>query len=221
MDLDTLEFHLNQLSLNLSARLDDIKKAYRNKAKQWHPDRNTGGETIQRKSLRKMQQLNSAYEYLKAQVTESGVIPRRWHSNSNVKNTDPCRENPYQQSFASGHQDWHEYTASDFVVDKDVPRRSYLKLLNLAAIALGILLGIYLFQPARSFEWVNPNLSTSKPLPPTTSEKLSRWESQTTSTSNKKTEQKIQAADEFELELRRKSVLFGNKQQAVEGIQLK
>lgn len=61
------------LELKNTFTLDDVKKAYRNKAKQYHPDKS--GDTEM------MQVINSAYAYFKQLDSESFTVEETEHTN--------------------------------------------------------------------------------------------------------------------------------------------
>jgi GUN4-like/DnaJ domain len=60
------ELHYQVLELEVGASAADIKQAYRNLAKIWHPDRFVGDAVLQQQARAKFQLLNTAYEFLKS-----------------------------------------------------------------------------------------------------------------------------------------------------------
>ncbi len=54
------------LGLTPGASSAEIKKAYRNLAKQWHPDRFVGDPRMQRQAREKFHQINEAYQALRS-----------------------------------------------------------------------------------------------------------------------------------------------------------
>lgn len=54
------------LGLTPGASSVEIKKAYRNLAKQWHPDRFVGDARMQRQAREKFHQINEAYQALRS-----------------------------------------------------------------------------------------------------------------------------------------------------------
>lgn len=62
--------YYNTLGLETSASLDDIKKAYRELSRKYHPDKVAHlGKEISRVSAEKMKEINEAYTYLKQKNT--------------------------------------------------------------------------------------------------------------------------------------------------------
>jgi GUN4-like/DnaJ domain len=60
------ELHYQVLELEVGASPADIKQAYRNLAKIWHPDRFVGDAVLQQQAGAKFQLINTAYEFLKS-----------------------------------------------------------------------------------------------------------------------------------------------------------
>ena len=67
MSLDPLP-HLNTLGLEHGASREDVKKAYRDLSKVWHPDRFAGDPALQRKAEEQLKAINDAYEQLGSYV---------------------------------------------------------------------------------------------------------------------------------------------------------
>jgi GUN4-like/DnaJ domain len=65
--------HYQVLELEVGASLAEIKQAYRNLAKVWHPDRFVGDAVLQQQARAKFQSINTAYEFLKSE--RSTVMP--------------------------------------------------------------------------------------------------------------------------------------------------
>jgi len=53
--------HLNTLGLEPGASREDVKKAYRDLSKVWHPDRFSEDPTLQRKAEEQLKAINDAY----------------------------------------------------------------------------------------------------------------------------------------------------------------
>jgi len=58
--------HYKVLELEPGASQDDIKQAYKDLAKVWHPDRFAGNPRLQHKAEEKLKRINTAYEFLKS-----------------------------------------------------------------------------------------------------------------------------------------------------------
>jgi GUN4-like/DnaJ domain len=70
------------LELEIGASQDDIKQAYKDLAKVWHPDRFVDNRRLQQKAEEKLKQINTAYEFLKSyqpQVTQKKIEPKLEH----------------------------------------------------------------------------------------------------------------------------------------------
>ena len=74
------ETHYQVLEVEAGASQADIKQAYRDLAKVWHPDRFSGDSTLQQKAQEKLKRINAAYEFLKSyqpQIVQTIVEPKR------------------------------------------------------------------------------------------------------------------------------------------------
>jgi GUN4-like/DnaJ domain len=60
------DLHYQVLEIEAGASRAEIKQAYRDLAKVWHPDRFAGDSILQQKAQEKFQQINAAYEFLKS-----------------------------------------------------------------------------------------------------------------------------------------------------------
>jgi GUN4-like/DnaJ domain len=60
------ELHYQVLELEAGASQAEIKQAYRNLAKVWHPDLFVGDAVLQQQAQAKFQSINTAYEFLKS-----------------------------------------------------------------------------------------------------------------------------------------------------------
>jgi curved DNA-binding protein CbpA len=73
--------HLQTLGLEPGASREDVKKAYRDLSKVWHPDRFAGDPALQRKAEEQLKAINEAYRQLESyepspdQVAAGGVRP--------------------------------------------------------------------------------------------------------------------------------------------------
>jgi outer membrane protein assembly factor BamE (lipoprotein component of BamABCDE complex) len=74
------------LELELGASLEQVKQAWREQVKVWHPDRFPNDAKMQRKAQERLKDINGAYELL-CQFLADGTSPRGGHTNSsNTKN---------------------------------------------------------------------------------------------------------------------------------------
>lgn len=72
------DIHYQILEIEPGASQDDIKQAYKDLAKVWHPDRFADTPRLQQKAEEKLKRINTAYEFLKSyqpQVRQSEVEP--------------------------------------------------------------------------------------------------------------------------------------------------
>jgi GUN4-like/DnaJ domain len=60
------QIHYQVLEIEVGASQDDIKQAYRDLAKVWHPDRFSDNLKLQKKAEEKLIKINAAYEFLKS-----------------------------------------------------------------------------------------------------------------------------------------------------------
>lgn len=70
------EPHYQVLEIEVGASQADIKQAYRDLAKVWHPDRFPGDLKLQQKAEERLKKINAAYEFLKSyqpQVIENKI----------------------------------------------------------------------------------------------------------------------------------------------------
>ena len=58
--------HLKMLGLELGASHEDVKKAYRDLSKVWHPDRFAEDPTLQQKAGEQLKAINDAYQHLQS-----------------------------------------------------------------------------------------------------------------------------------------------------------
>jgi len=70
------DIHYKVLEVEPGASQNEIKQAYKDLAKVWHPDRFTDNPRLQQKAEEKLKQINTAYEFLKSyqpHLTESTI----------------------------------------------------------------------------------------------------------------------------------------------------
>lgn len=58
--------HLQTLGLEAGASREDVKKAYRDLSKVWHPDRFAEDPTLQRRAEEQLKAINDAYRHLES-----------------------------------------------------------------------------------------------------------------------------------------------------------
>jgi len=86
------------LQLDLDASLDDVRKAFRNMVKIWHPDLYTGSPHIREMAEEKLKAINAAYDAVKSYLgSRKNIAPRqkdnRTASYSFQKNPPPSSQN--------------------------------------------------------------------------------------------------------------------------------
>jgi hypothetical protein len=67
--------HLETLGLEPGASRDDVKKAYRDLSKVWHPDRFIGDPALQRKAEEQLKAINDAYRHLESYEPSPALVP--------------------------------------------------------------------------------------------------------------------------------------------------
>lgn len=95
MERKTLEHYFHLLGLEPGASLDDVKEAYRFLAQTFHPDKYLADHPFRERALKKMIEINIAYEQLKSFFTERpcGEPEGGWQTASNERdNEDPRGE---------------------------------------------------------------------------------------------------------------------------------
>src|SRR6266511_1247986 len=90
----TTEIHrcFRVLELGPSATLEQVKQAYRELVKVWHPDRFTNDAKLQRKAQERLKEINIAYETLE-QFLASGAPPPRGRPTSSQAADDTGKQN--------------------------------------------------------------------------------------------------------------------------------
>jgi preprotein translocase subunit Sec63 len=67
--------HLKALGLEFGASRDDVKKAYRDLSKVWHPDRFAEDPNLQQKAGEQLKAINEAYQQLKSYEPQRDAVP--------------------------------------------------------------------------------------------------------------------------------------------------
>lgn len=68
------DIHYQVLEIEPGASKDDIKQAYKDLVKVWHPDRFSDDLRLQQKAEKKLRQINAAYEFLKSYQPSTNQI---------------------------------------------------------------------------------------------------------------------------------------------------
>jgi len=71
--MSNIDEYLKVLDLPPRASSDEVKRAYRDLVKVWHPDRFTGDPSLQRKTQEKLKEINVAYDNIKACMKTSAA----------------------------------------------------------------------------------------------------------------------------------------------------
>ena len=85
------ETHYQVLEVKSGASQADIKQAYRDLAKVWHPDRFSGDSPLQQKAQEKLTRINAAYEFLKSyqpQIIQATLEPKQNKPLENLLNCE-------------------------------------------------------------------------------------------------------------------------------------
>ena len=97
--MDAIELSLEILGLGPDATPQDIKQAYRDLVKVWHPDRFPNDSTVRRKAEEKLKDINTAFESLQGYDPASRVRSSSPHGNPSARAT-PAQDRPrYYESY--------------------------------------------------------------------------------------------------------------------------
>ena len=94
--MDDINRYFEILGLKLGASLDEVKDAYKDLVKVWHPDRFAHDPKLQQKAQEKLKEINEAYEKLKAYYAEYSNQPppkEEYQSDSSYQKNDSYQEN--------------------------------------------------------------------------------------------------------------------------------
>ncbi|MBD2067488.1 GUN4 domain-containing protein [Leptolyngbya sp. FACHB-671] len=83
------------LEIEPGASKDDVKQAYKDLAKVWHPDRFSNDLRLQQKAEEKLKQINSAYEFLKSYKPQN--IQNQFYKPQNVQNSTKSPQKQQEQ----------------------------------------------------------------------------------------------------------------------------
>ena len=73
--MDDLSTYYQVLGLKPGASPEEVRQAYRDMVKVWHPDRFAHDERLRGMAQEKLKEINGAYESLKAQAFEASIAP--------------------------------------------------------------------------------------------------------------------------------------------------
>jgi hypothetical protein len=80
------------LELSSNASLEEVKRAYRELTRVWHPDRFPNDKRLQQKAQERLKQINLAYELI---CGRGAFAPRRPSNDAKVRSTTPNTEGPH------------------------------------------------------------------------------------------------------------------------------
>ncbi|TAN41958.1 MAG: J domain-containing protein [Nitrospirae bacterium] len=103
--------HYATLGLELGASPTEIKEAYRDLVKVWHPDKHIHDEKLHPKAQKKLQQINKAYEEIQKYLT----------NNSYQKPSKPFAEQRYDSKNTAQSTQYND--RSDFHASKSYSSR--------------------------------------------------------------------------------------------------
>lgn len=86
--MDDLSKAFLTLGLKGGASPDEIKQAYRDLVKVWHPDRFGHDERLRLIAQEKLKEINGAYEFLKANAFQEGIAPEATVADETAPTTD-------------------------------------------------------------------------------------------------------------------------------------
>jgi hypothetical protein len=78
--MDNIDRYYEILELNPGASIEEVKRAYRDLVRVWHPDRFSNDPRLQQKAQEKLKDINEAYEKLQAFLSSHGAGDSRPHS---------------------------------------------------------------------------------------------------------------------------------------------
>ena len=105
------------LGITHTATPEEVKKAYRNLAKIWHPDRYTNNPAQKAKAEVEIKKINRAYATIKADPTHSidrVVKQKKGYSSSKVSKKSTSPESFYQQGVAYAEQGEYQAALDSF-----------------------------------------------------------------------------------------------------------
>ena len=112
------------LGVDRNATDEEIKRAYRRLAKQYHPDANPGDEY----AAKKMQEINDAYDRIKNPEKQQGASSQGHNPYGQSYGYDPFRGYYQRQSYGQRYADSHLQAAYNYIL-----YRRYREALNVLA----------------------------------------------------------------------------------------
>ena len=112
------------LGVDRNATDEEIKRAYRRLAKQYHPDANPGDEY----AAKKMQEINDAYDRIKNPEKQQGASSQGYNPYGQSYGYDPFRGYYQRQSYQQKYADSHLQAAYNYIL-----YRRYREALNVLA----------------------------------------------------------------------------------------
>ena len=86
------DVHFQVLEIEPGASKDDIKQAYKDLAKVWHPDRFSEVLRLQKKAEDKLKRINTAYEFLKSYQPHAAQTQAKPQPQANQPKAEPKQE---------------------------------------------------------------------------------------------------------------------------------
>ena len=117
------------LGVDRNATDEEIKRAYRRLAKQYHPDANPGDEY----AAKKMQEINDAYDRIKNPEKQQGASSQGYSPYGQSYGYDPFRGYYQRQSYNQRYADSHLQAAYNYIL-----YRRYREALNVLSQFEGI-----------------------------------------------------------------------------------
>ncbi|MBQ7098290.1 MAG: DnaJ domain-containing protein [Oscillospiraceae bacterium] len=117
------------LGVDRNATDEEIKRAYRRLAKQYHPDANPGDEY----AAKKMQEINDAYDRIKNPEKQQGASSQSYNPYGQSYGYDPFRGYYQRQSYNQRYADSHLQAAHNYIL-----YRRYREALNVLAQFEGV-----------------------------------------------------------------------------------
>lgn len=151
-----MEKYYSVLGLTPNASLKDIKQAYRDLVRIWHPDRFQQDERLKLKTQETLKEINEAYDIL-IKYYESRSSRSAYQSSETTYSSKTERQDQTtsQQGFSRNHESssrqheqkdswfktWKEFYYGEFTPSDPPPRKSYPPLTTRDKIIISIVIG--------------------------------------------------------------------------------